>query len=127
MNRLMAEAIVKGAAKNDSPLGVAATIILDAARRLSKRNEELEYSHRIYNKLLEHELICNACGGTGSVGSPPDDYYDCPECVSRYNKIKADAIRETGDSICNFRGNLENTATKEEIYEHADKVERGEL
>ena len=39
-------------------------------------------------KLNEH-FACNMCGGIGVVGSPPDDYYDCPECKS-FNDMKAE-------------------------------------
>lgn len=45
---------------------------------------------------LEHKVAwfetfaCKACGGAGSVGTPPDDYYDCPQCVQPLNKMERD-------------------------------------
>lgn len=46
--------------------------------------------------------LCEECGGVGFVGNPPDDYYDCPTCVKRHNKIKADDIREAGRSAIKY-------------------------
>lgn len=45
---------------------------------------------------LEHKVAwfekfaCKSCGGAGSVGTPPDDYYDCPDCVQPFNKMELD-------------------------------------
>lgn len=36
---------------------------------------------------LEAEL-CPTCGGSGIQGWPPDDYYDCPECVSGPRRVE---------------------------------------
>jgi hypothetical protein len=38
-------------------------------------------------KRYEH-FTCKTCGGAGSVGNAPDDYYDCPECVQPFNEIE---------------------------------------
>lgn len=54
---------------------------------------------------LEHyeRFACKTCGGSGYVGSPPDDYYSCPECnvpiqemADELKKLKAerDALAE---------------------------------
>lgn len=32
------------------------------------------------------QFACKTCGGAGSVGTPPDDYYDCPDCVQPQEK-----------------------------------------
>lgn len=42
-------------------------------------------------KLNEH-FACETCGGTGVVGSPPDDYFDCPECKS-FEQMKSENAR----------------------------------
>lgn len=42
--------------------------------------------------LREH--VCSTCGGVGSVGSPPDDYQDCPECVAPIQKLSDDNYRK---------------------------------
>jgi hypothetical protein len=51
------------------------------------------------------------------------------ELEESHNKIKAEAeaVREAANSICYFRGAYMNTATHEELIEHANKLERGEL
>lgn len=36
------------------------------------------------------KFACKTCGGAGSVGTPPDDYYDCPDCVQPFNKMERD-------------------------------------
>ena len=41
--------------------------------------------------------LCEMCGGDGCVGSPPDDYYDCPKCVEMNNKSDAMVIKDMLD------------------------------
>lgn len=53
--------------------------------------------------------MCPICGGAGSVGNAPDDYYDCPECVGKWNK----ALRE----INMLRESLATIVTDGKSYE----------
>jgi len=98
--------------------------------QLKSRIAELELVADSFNRF--RASLCDTCGGYGSVGSAPDDYYDCPECTKRNNQIKADAIREMLRYFNNFslgwakdgHGNvywLEKSAE-----EYADAIERGE-
>lgn len=45
------------------------------------------------------KFTCKTCGGVGSVGSPPDDYYDCPECVDRSNKHDAEVVMRFANMV----------------------------
>lgn len=64
----------------------------NTAYAITVQNLEAELAR--FHKLIEHGLLCGTCNGIGQVGSPPDDYYDCPDCISQHNKIKADAIND---------------------------------
>jgi len=52
--------------------------------QLATTKAELERQQR-----LNEHFACKTCGGIGVVGSPPDDYYDCPKCKS-YEDLKAE-------------------------------------
>lgn len=49
------------------------------------------------------QFACKTCGGAGSVGMPPDDYYDCPECVQPHSKKE----RETKELIAKLQAEIE--------------------
>lgn len=55
---------------------------------------------RLEGEIKRYEYFsCKTCGGAGSVGSPPDDYYDCPECVDRSNKHDAEVVMRFANMV----------------------------
>lgn len=78
---------------------------------------------RRYENLIDNGLICSSCGGSGFLGNPPDDYYDCPECERSLNKIKAEAVREWANSSGYSDGCEAEYRVFEDAIEYANKLE----
>jgi rubrerythrin len=69
--------------------------------QLKARVAELEFIEIRYNGLIKAGLVCEKCGGAGFVGSPPDDYYDCPECKRANDKFEAFIIEKYNEFLLN--------------------------
>lgn len=86
----------------------------------------LQRNSGYYESLVRNSLICDECGGSGFIGSPPDDYFDCPKCKSINNEIRAEAVRGACDYVYSEAIYLDSDVGNL-MTEYADKIKRGEL
>ena len=64
---------------------------MHAATAINSHDSNQELIADLQRKVAWFEkFACKTCGGAGSVGTPPDDYYDCPDCVQPFNKMERD-------------------------------------
>ena len=73
---------------------------IDEIARLQSELEAVKAERDSLKRDLEHyeRFACKTCGGSGYVGSPPDDYYSCPECNVPIQQM-ADELRQIKSAI----------------------------
>lgn len=63
-------------------------------------------------KKLE-KCVCQTCGGSGTLGNPPDDYYNCPDCTGKWQRMH-DELRQARETAAEWKADLRAmTETKE--------------
>ena len=63
-------------------------------RQCNECDLEQEVKELKYQLKIRDDLSCKTCKGAGTVMIAIDDGIDCPECVERDNKIKAEAVMD---------------------------------
>lgn len=69
-------------------------------------------------------MLCSTCGGIGCIGTPPDNYQDCSECVGPIQKLSDDnkRLRDAIQRISDISNNATTFSDERDYYDAACDV-----